>query len=778
MGTTAQKLNRVLETKSDLKTVINYSGANITNETTFKDYPKLLNKAYIDILNDEGESLYNALPKTTTTGTSLDLNTEKGKMKIELKGDTQQNISILPGGYTQVDYIQSSGTQYIDSGILPSENIGFEIDFTPHNDMNRTTAKTIFGSRTTWKSNGYQLTTYTEGTLNGGHFLFGTNDTASLIRHSAYMQKDVRCQISFLNGVFKSANGNETNIQGTFSNVSKNIYLFGGIENVPFELSTITLYKLKFYDNGNLIRDFIPCYRNSDNVVGLYDLVNNVFYTNQGTGAFTYGSVANIPNPDYPQDIHVITGSNNLKIQNRNLLYSNLTYPFDTHGVTVTQEDDGSITLNGTQSGGAMHIIFNNAFFDDIKKYDGKEISISLTTSGQGSFSNFGIKNGTSVDLLIANSPSLSKTQTLNLNNNTNIYFDIWFNNTSRTFVNYNIKPQVEVGKATTYEPYQTQNYIINLVGKNLFDKNNMKVLNGYLWSNEMVLKDSFADRIFYLPCQPNTTYTISRSVLTTSFRVATYNNIIPTVTSERVAYTCYNEINNDNGETITITTQSDSKYLLVLYANTTNDNNIEESLATIQIEKGSTATTFEPYMTPLELCKIGDYQDYIFRNDNKWYKHNAIGKVVLDDSYGWTRETNASWICPRFTCTTLPNLGTTVNNTTFKNTFSNYSKYNGTSYTATKNSHLLRYVNNTNRIDCMFELASVEELKALLAVTPMVIYYPLITPTETQITDTTLIQQLDNLKNAKSYDDVTHITQTNDDLPFNLEVSALAKIE
>ena len=108
MGTTAQKLNRVLETKSDLKTVINYTGANITEETTFKEYPKLLNKAYVDILNDEGESLYNALPKTTGTGTSIDLNTEKGKMKIELNSsdltqsgtptpDNPQNIHVVRG---------------------------------------------------------------------------------------------------------------------------------------------------------------------------------------------------------------------------------------------------------------------------------------------------------------------------------------------------------------------------------------------------------------------------------------------------------------------------------------------------------------------------------------------------------------------------------------------------------------------------------------------------------------------------------------------------------
>ncbi len=44
------------------------------------------------------------------------------------------------------------------------------------------------------------------------------------------------------------------------------------------------------YDNGTLVRDFIPCYRKQDGVIGMYDLANDVFYTNAGTGTFLKGA--------------------------------------------------------------------------------------------------------------------------------------------------------------------------------------------------------------------------------------------------------------------------------------------------------------------------------------------------------------------------------------------------------------------------------------------------------------------------------------------------------
>ena len=45
----------------------------------------------------------------------------------------------------------------------------------------------------------------------------------------------------------------------------------------------------KIYDNDNLVRDFVPCYRKADDEIGMYDMANGVFYTNAGTGTFLKG---------------------------------------------------------------------------------------------------------------------------------------------------------------------------------------------------------------------------------------------------------------------------------------------------------------------------------------------------------------------------------------------------------------------------------------------------------------------------------------------------------
>ena len=47
---------------------------------------------------------------------------------------------------------------------------------------------------------------------------------------------------------------------------------------------------IKIYEQNVLVRNYIPCYRKADNVIGLYDKVNGVFYTNAGSGTFLKGS--------------------------------------------------------------------------------------------------------------------------------------------------------------------------------------------------------------------------------------------------------------------------------------------------------------------------------------------------------------------------------------------------------------------------------------------------------------------------------------------------------
>lgn len=50
------------------------------------------------------------------------------------------------------------------------------------------------------------------------------------------------------------------------------------------------IYYFKWLDSNNELKlDLVPCYRKADNEIGMYDTVNDTFFTNQGTGTFTKG---------------------------------------------------------------------------------------------------------------------------------------------------------------------------------------------------------------------------------------------------------------------------------------------------------------------------------------------------------------------------------------------------------------------------------------------------------------------------------------------------------
>lgn len=187
----------------------------------------------------------------------------------------------LPDTYQEVDYIQSSGTQYIDTGIKGTQNTGVELKIS-----NITYANSkIFGSRSSASSNNFSIIS-----------------TASSIVEDFQNYNNNRLQVStpisepitlVMNNQKMQINTNEQNI-GTYTSFTTpgNLYIFNGAGSFPngYGLASMRLVYCKIWDNGTLIRDFVPCYRKSDNEPGLYDLVNNVFYENKGTGDFTYGT--------------------------------------------------------------------------------------------------------------------------------------------------------------------------------------------------------------------------------------------------------------------------------------------------------------------------------------------------------------------------------------------------------------------------------------------------------------------------------------------------------
>lgn len=204
--------------------------------------------------------------------------------------------TILPNEYQQVEYIESNGTQYIDTGIIPDENYGFYVDiyFDVNIDTNSPSIKILGSSlRNNGAWGGVTLSSY--GSTSGGQMTWFSK-SGQLI--NPYLASKTRMQCYFVNDIYSTSLDNSTTSipKSVYDNICGSIYLFAihSEEGVYFNTtSCLKIYEYKTYNNSDVVQDFIPCYRKSDNEIGMYDTVNNKFYTNQGTGTFKKGNDEN-----------------------------------------------------------------------------------------------------------------------------------------------------------------------------------------------------------------------------------------------------------------------------------------------------------------------------------------------------------------------------------------------------------------------------------------------------------------------------------------------------
>lgn len=196
----------------------------------------------------------------------------------------------LPSGYTQYEYIESSGAQYIDTGFIPNQDSRVELDFQL---ISETAEQTPFLARQGAQSRSFGIFHPTSGwnADYGATRTLITNDIAITERIYVDFNKN---SIS-LNDVTKTVSP-----QTFTSPVS--LCLF--VRNTNRTLANYCvgkIYTCKVHDNGTLIRDYIPC-SDPSGEVGLYDQVNGVFYGNAGTGTFSHGPVV-ITTPPAPQNL-------------------------------------------------------------------------------------------------------------------------------------------------------------------------------------------------------------------------------------------------------------------------------------------------------------------------------------------------------------------------------------------------------------------------------------------------------------------------------------------
>ena len=785
----------------DVYDTIDYSYDTTGVNKNIINIPKYLKKGYIDIINNGTDTLYSNFPKVSGIGSNLSLTpTYEAPMKLnEIQGDTFQqtytgknkfNLTRNNTTYNNVT-TQYKGSEFVLNGTTSSSANILSPD-----------SNTLFSI----------------GTFEAGTYAF------TLITNSGY-----------------NANGHNSAFylrKSDFNTVKSH----GVYANDNFT-STFTLE-----EDSEL---FVQIYSNSGNVV--FDDYHMYFQIELGsaTDYEPYVGGTTSPNLDYPQEVETTTGLQEIKLQNKNL--------FD----GIFQQGGLDLGGSGVETGVARirtdfipvepnttYTISNNSeelmqvgigFYKNDKSYD------TAHKINYGSWNNF---------------PKTFTTQ------NDTTYIRCAFKAGDEAITpsgNYAI--QLELGPtATTRIEHQEQNFELNL-GKNLYDVSTCT--NAYINSTGVVTSANTNLLTDYIKIDNTKKYTISLNTEFYFIGCAYYD--------KNKTYLSRDTINNSSSLTITIPNNTEYIRVWMCYATNTNISKTSVMQYEPMIEKGTQRTLYSEYFTPIELCKIGDYQDSIKRSTGKnlFDKDTIITDKYIDGSGNFVNDSNnfigaltridniktyyvnastgsakriayydstQTFISRQLISTyggtlTIPNnaeylrlscynvdldtlqLEQNSQATTYEpylpidtwyihkeigkyqiTGYEGYSK-NGNNYAIDPSTARNDFLKNSDGGNCLCthffskleaknnycwigngsffvvcktDVSDVSEFRNLMREITPTLYYILATPTDTLITNTELINQLDNLASAMSYDDTTNISSSSENLPMIISASAL----
>ena len=819
----ANKLSYLGETKEEIREGLNKLGGNISKSDTFRSYADAIKEIYDSMPKVEESDVESA----TLEGTI------KGGLTIDPKGNTSQiqttqGKNLIP--FYKQDFTKNDVRYYVKDGSLY---------------LNGTSTSETYRMNEVFKNN-------FKFTLPAGTYTFSKASTDPIL--PAYIIKY----------------DDDTNLG----------ILSGGSTLTTFTLAEETEVYLGFYIYQKVFNNLAP-----ELMVSL-------------NGGDYEPFVPNSPTPKYPSDINVVSGDNEVVVCGKNLLpfknqeftYKNVTY----------KVVNGKLIINGTSTGettpNSADFKNNFSFYLEAGTYTIRQNQSAGTNPSYFFTRILKYDDNTALTTISYTTPLA----TFTLNERTKVYLGFYVYN--MTFNNENLEYMLVSGNYTSetippYEPYQSQTYPINLTCKNLFDKNGLTYRDGYyLDDNGVEQSNSAIGYTSNIKVQPSTQYTIQGTLESNDgyFRVYYFDSTktwISRTSGISMSVIPY-----------TFTTPNNCYYVDIQYQKTALDKD------TIQLEKGSQATTYQAFTQPIELCKIGDYQDYFTKNSGK--NMFDINNLLIAGTYqgqvdyyspkvedgvlksgGKIGTDGGAAVCvdieniqnvaisftPTFSDTTskcqivgVNTLGssatttqiveiTLTNNTKVEYTYqnSNYKYiglrfYSNTQYgtsikdlqveigsqattyepygtgqwckynaigkktlvgtetidmEALTGKYLFKYntgdmlqqnsglglsnyftragtqdigtirfgwINRTVYMYMDSNYSTVELFKTWLSTHNTELIYPLATPYLSLIEDETLISQLDNLENAMSYEGQTSINQTNNDLPFKMDIKAI----
>lgn len=193
----------------------------------------------------------------------------------------------LPSSYTAVDYLQSTGEQWIEMGVAPNQNTKAVLKIKINVFTSR--GASLIGSRTNINSDD-QFTTYLDD-YGGTRFLFRmdgqpkatswTGLTTNKIYIVTLSGTEMKAELEDGTAVFSKT----FSVPDFTSTVTMALFRSKGVSGDYFRGR---IYSCKHYSGDELIQDFQPCL-DTNGVPCMFDFVSRKSFYNKGTGSFTWG---------------------------------------------------------------------------------------------------------------------------------------------------------------------------------------------------------------------------------------------------------------------------------------------------------------------------------------------------------------------------------------------------------------------------------------------------------------------------------------------------------
>lgn len=192
---------------------------------------------------------------------------------------------LVPAEYQAVEYIEGTGTQYINCDVAPKINFSFDAVMAFTQDT-----AALAGLYKSSGGYGYRVEFIGRDNKFG---LFVNNAEASV--STKFIDETVvagtMTHVHYEQGSkYQKMTVNEKSVEYATTASAVDTFTLLRYRGGSTTVDHGRIGNVVVYNDGELVRDMVPCYRRADSVAGMYDRIDGRFFVNAGSGTFVVGA--------------------------------------------------------------------------------------------------------------------------------------------------------------------------------------------------------------------------------------------------------------------------------------------------------------------------------------------------------------------------------------------------------------------------------------------------------------------------------------------------------